>query len=87
MAKGRGSKCPYCGKFTFHDKGSVNECSSCHAVGWSWQKAVSLVGKGSGNACPNCARQTLHGVLTLETGQRIRRCGTCDYSLIEPAAS
>lgn len=83
MAKG--AWCPHCGKHTFHDKGSLNECSSCQAVGWSWQKGVSKVGKGRGNKCPNCESLTLHVAGNLNSGQEIRRCGTCDYSLIGPS--
>ena len=82
---GRGNKCPHCGKLTFHDNGSVHECNKCGAVGWSWRHGVSEVGKGKGKKCPNCWDQTLHHVADLE-GRPIRRCGTCDYSLIEPAA-
>ncbi len=87
----KGSECPHCGKQTFHDKGSLNECSSCHAVGWSWQKAVKGVGKGKGNKCPNCENQTLHKVGEARSPKgmfvhTIRRCGTCDYSLIEPVS-
>jgi len=85
VAKGRGAKCPHCGRLTFHDNGSISACSSCNAVGWSWRKGVSQVGSGRGNTCPNCANMTLHKVAILESGQPIRRCGTCDYSLIEPA--
>jgi ribosomal protein L37AE/L43A len=87
MAKGKGAACPNCGKQTFHDNGSVSECSSCGAVGWSWRKGVSRVGKGRGNRCPNCDNLTLHRVIALTTGQGIRRCGTCDYSLVEPAVA
>ena len=87
MAKG--SECPHCRKLTFHDKGGVSACSSCQAVGWSWQKAVKGVGKGKGNKCPNCGNQTLHRVGEAKSPKgkyvhTIRRCGTCDYSLIEP---
>jgi hypothetical protein len=80
----KGSLCPYCNKKTFHDSGSLSTCSVCGAVGWSWRKEVSKVGKGKGNKCPNCANQTLHSVGSLSSGQIVRRCGTCDYSLIEP---
>ena len=83
----RGAWCPHCGGYTFHDTGSLSKCSECGAVGWSWRKGVSEVGRGKGNKCPNCANQTLHSVGDLPSGQAIRRCGTCDYSLIEPAAS
>jgi len=85
MSKGRGSTCPNCGRLTFHHNGSVSRCSKCGAVGWSWRAGVSKTGKGRGNRCPNSENLTLHHVDTLETGQPIRRCGTCDYSLIEPA--
>jgi hypothetical protein len=84
MAKGRGSKCPGCGRLTFHDKGSFDECSNCEYIGWSWKKGVSNVGKGKGNRCPNCGNQTLHKILTLPGGQSVRRCRVCDYSGIEP---
>jgi uncharacterized Zn finger protein len=84
MSKGRGSTCPHCGRLTFHHNGSLSRCSRCGAVGWSWRDGVSRVGKGKGNKCPNCANQTLHEVDRLETGQPIRRCGVCDYCLIEP---
>lgn len=87
MRRGRGFTCPHCGKRTFHDNGSVNVCSSCGAVGWSWLKGVSRVGKGRGNKCPNCNNLTLHHVLSLQNGQGLRRCGICDYSLIEPATT
>lgn len=80
----KGSCCPCCQENTFHDSGGLNTCSSCNAVGWSWRKAVEKVGKGKGNECPNCSKQTLHKVGSLSTGQVVRRCGTCDYSLIEP---
>lgn len=43
---GRGSTCPGCGRLTFHDKGSYDQCSNCSYVGWSWKKGVSGVGKG-----------------------------------------
>lgn len=82
MAKG--AKCPHCGEFTFHDNGSISECSSCHAIGWSWKKGVSNTGSGKGNECPNCENQTLHAVAEMSSGYKIRRCGVCDYSFIEP---
>ena len=83
MAKG--AWCPYCNKSTYHDKGSLSICSSCGAVGWSWQKGISKVGKGRGNKCPNCESLTLHAAGYLpKSDQCVRRCGTCDYSLIEP---
>lgn len=87
MAKG--SECPHCGNLSFHDKGALSTCSSCQAVGWSWQKAVKRVGKGKGNKCPNCGNQTLHQVGEARSPKgkyvhAIRRCGICDYSLIEP---
>ncbi len=88
MAKG--AWCPHCNDSTFHDKGSLSVCSSCQAVGWSWQKAVEGMGKGKGNKCPNCGNQTLHRVGEAKSPKgkyvhAIRRCGLCDYSLIEPA--
>lgn len=79
-----GASCPHCGSKTFHDNGSVSVCKTCSAVGWSWRKEVSHTGKGRGNKCPNCEKQTLHKVGVLGAGQVIRRCGTCDYSLIAP---
>lgn len=85
MAKG--AWCPNCSESTFHDQGSLSICSSCHAVGWSWQKAVKQVGQGKGNKCPNCSNQTLHKVGEAKSSNGshvIRRCGKCDYSLIEP---
>lgn len=81
---GRGHKCPHCGKLTFHDNGSVRVCGRCGSVGWSWKQGVNEVGKGRGKECPNCSKQTLHHVTELESGQKVRRCGTCDFSLIEP---
>lgn len=89
MPKGKGAECPHCGKQTFHDNGSLSTCSYCNTVGWSWQKAVMEVGKGKGNKCPNCKNQTLHRVGEATSPKRkyvhpIRRCKTCDYSLIEP---
>ena len=84
MAKGKGATCPHCNEQTFHDKNSHSVCSSCGYVGWSWQKAVLGVGKGRGNKCPNCEWLTLHQITTLNTGQVVRRCGTCDFSGIEP---
>lgn len=88
MAKG--AECPCCGKQSFHDTGSLSVCSFCNAVGWSWRKAVQGVGKGRGSKCPNCEKQTLHHVGAAKSPKgkyvhAIRRCGTCDYSLIEPA--
>ncbi len=83
MAKG--ATCPNCGEMTFHDNGSISECSQCHAVGWSWRKGISETGRGPGNTCPNCDKLTLHDVGKLKGGQTIRRCGTCDYSLIAPS--
>lgn len=83
----KGAKCPHCGGLTFHDNGSLSECSVCKAVGWSWRKEVTGVGKGKGNKCPNCGNQTLHQAGSLSTGKvkiNIRRCATCDYSLVEP---
>lgn len=85
----RGAECPHCGESTFHDKGSLSVCSSCNAVGWSWQKTVQRVGRGKGNRCPNCGNQTLHRVGEARSPKGkyvhpIRRCGVCDYSLIEP---
>lgn len=81
-----GKTCPGCSRRTFFDEGSYDECSKCGYIGWSWQKGVSGVGKGKGNACPNCDKQTLHAVKELKGGQSIRRCGTCDYSAIEPSS-
>ncbi len=83
----RGATCPGCGQLTFFDKGSFDECSKCGYIGWSWKKGVAGVGKGKGNKCPNCENQTLHHVHTLKGGQKIRRCGICDYSAIEMPAS
>lgn len=82
---GRGYKCPCCNKLTFHDTGSLHQCNHCGAIGWSWRHGVKEVGKGRGNKCPNCGNLTLHDVGTLSSGQVIRRCARCDYSLIEPA--
>ncbi len=84
MAKtgGRGHKCPNCDKLTHHDKGSYRECSRCGCVGWGWHQQVAGVGKGRGNQCPNCEKLTLHKIL-VKQGISIRRCGTCDYSLVE----
>lgn len=82
--RGKGSKCPICGKQTFHDKGSFDECSRCGFIGWSWKKGVSSVGKGKGYKCPNCTNQTFHEVKVLDNDHLIRRCGTCDYSGIVP---
>lgn len=81
----RGSKCPGCGRLTFFDQGSYDECSKCTYIGWSWRKGVSKVGKGSGKKCPNCHNQTLHKIKKLSNKRWIRRCGVCDYSGIEPA--
>lgn len=90
MAKG--AICPHCGESTFHDSGSLSTCSSCYAVGWSWQKEVKGVGKGKGNKCPNFDNQTLHKVGEARSPKGryvhvIRRCGICDYSLIEPVGA
>jgi len=82
MAKG--AECPHCGEQAFHDAGSYRQCSKCGAIGWSWKQGVENVGSGKGNRCPNCNNQTLHQIVSLAGGQTIRRCGTCDYSLIEP---
>lgn len=71
-------------KLTFHGDGSVYQCNRCGAVGWSWKQGVSEVGKGRGKRCPNCEKLTMHQVAELQTKQKIRRCGTCDFSLIEP---
>ena len=82
MAKGE--ECPHCSVQTFHKEGSFRRCSSCGAIGWSWQHGVTETGKGKGNKCPNCDNQTLHEIVKLSGGEAVRRCGTCDYSLIEP---
>jgi hypothetical protein len=47
------------------------------------------MGKGKGSKCPNCENQTLHRVGEARSPKGkyvhgIRRCGVCDYSLIEP---
>lgn len=83
MAKGgKGSACPICTKQTYHEQGSYRECSTCGCVGWGWNQPVANVGKGKGNSCPNCGNQTLHKILT-KAGIDIRRCGICDYSVVE----
>lgn len=81
---GRGNKCPHCDSLTFKDNGSLHQCNRCGSVGWSWKHGISEVGKGRGKRCPNCDNMTLHNVGNLQTGQKIRRCAKCDYSLIEP---
>jgi uncharacterized Zn finger protein len=86
MAKGKGAKCPHCGKLQFHDQNSHRQCSNCGYIGWSWRQAVGGVGKGKGNYCANCGNQTLHKIVELPGGMAVRRCGVCDFSGIEPAA-
>ena len=88
MAKGKGSTCPHpqCGRQTFHDNDSFRQCSTCGYIGWSWQQPVRGVGKGRGNKCPNCEWLTLHEIVRLPTGHIVRRCGTCDFSGIEPVS-
>ena len=83
MAKGRGSKCPNCGRLMYRDKGSYLECTECSYIGWGFSQPVSDVGKGRGNECPNCSRLTLHAIVTLPTHQVVRRCSTCSYTGIE----
>ena len=83
-----GKKCPHCGNQTFHNQGSVHICSSCNYIGWQWRQSVVAMGKGKGgkgNKCPNCGNQTLHAVVSLPDDSKLRRCGTCDFSGIEPS--
>ena len=86
MSKGQKCPNPKCEKQTFMDKGGVLECTRCAAIGWGWNKPVKARGKGKGNKCPNCEVQTLHRITDVQ-GAEIRRCSTCDYSLIIPAMS
>jgi uncharacterized Zn finger protein len=85
MPKGKGASCPSCNKQTFHEEGSYRKCSDCGFIGWGWHQQVKEMGKGKGWKCPNCSNQTLHKIITLGNGDIVRRCGTCDFSAIEPA--
>ena len=87
MAGRKGQECPHCGKLTFHNDRGIHQCSRCGAVGWSWQHQPADVGKGSGKRCPNCKNHTLHWVAELESHNNVRRCRTCNYTLIEPPPS
>jgi len=86
MAKGKGSKCPHCNNNTWHDSGSYSSCATCGYIGWSWHTQAQAKGKGKGNSCSSCDRQTLHEMFTLPTGQKVRRCATCNFCAIEPAS-
>jgi len=83
MSKGQKCPNPKCGKQTFVNKGGFLRCTKCAAIGWGWNKPVKDPGKGKGNKCPNCEVQTLHRITDV-LGAEIRRCATCDYSLIIP---
>lgn len=74
--------CPSCRRVSFRDSGGVSRCWQCNAVGWNWPKMKK--GSGRGKCCIYCGKMTLHIAGELESGQTIRRCGTCNYSLIEP---
>lgn len=85
MTKGlprRGALCPSCGEQRFNNKGSVNKCRNCDAVGWSVTQAVSKVGTGPGLTCPHCKHLTLHRVGSLPKDGNIRRCSICSYTLV-----
>ena len=69
MAKGRGKKCPFCGrlKMQVDSSKSFRQCSGCGFVGWRITAPVKP-GSGMGYTCPNCKEfQT-----TLS-----RQCGRC----------
>lgn len=81
-----GSECPYCSKKTYYDRGSVSQCTKCGTTGWGWNRAVNP-GSGKGFKCPNCEHFTLHQVMDIGKLHAVRRCSTCDYSIVVPAAS
>jgi ribosomal protein L37AE/L43A len=82
--QGRGAPCPSCKQGRFNNKGGVNECRNCGAVGWSVTQAVRNVGAGRGAKCPHCEHLTLHRVGSLPNNEgSIRRCSICDYTLID----
>lgn len=78
-------RCPNCDHDTFHDRGSYRHCSNCGYIGWSWWHDVTAVGRGPGRRCPICEKLTLHDIVTLPSGQIVRRCAICNYTGIEPA--
>lgn len=85
MAKGgKGAYCPHCERQTFREEGSYRECSHCGYIGWAWHHPVTGLKRGKGNKCPDCEDHTLHRIRELPSGERIRRCATCDFSAIEP---
>lgn len=83
---GKGSKCPYCTKATYHNKDTHYCCSSCGFIGWAWYQPVLRPGQGRGNRCPLCKKVTFHDIATLgkKKTRTIRRCATCNYTGIEP---
>jgi DNA-directed RNA polymerase subunit RPC12/RpoP len=84
MAGRKGKECPHCGKKTFHNTGSLHECSRCGVMGWTWQHGIDRMGQGVGMKCPNCEWKTLHSAGEIAKGRLVRRCGTCNYTLIAP---
>jgi ssDNA-binding Zn-finger/Zn-ribbon topoisomerase 1 len=82
-----GQTCPHCGAYTFHDRGSYRECSTCGYLGWAWSHPVGKVGSGPGKHCPWCEQLTLHDLKVLRDGSVLRRCSTCTYTAIEPGRS
>ena len=79
-----GKTCPHCDQRTWHDAGSHRECSHCGYIGWSWNQKVNEVGSGTGAKCPNCAKRTLHEIHQTHWQLTVRRCGTCNFTAIEP---
>lgn len=79
-----GSKCPYCEKSTYYVQGPVSQCSKCGTTGWGWNREVKKGKSGKGFTCPNCDKQTLHQVANVGNSHAVRRCATCDYSLVVP---
>lgn len=78
-----GSQCPHCEQKTFYNEGAVSQCTKCGTTGWGWNRAVNP-GSGKGFKCPNCEWNTLHQVVELNKNHAVRRCSTCDYSLVVP---
>lgn len=80
-----GSECPNCKQRTFFNEGPVSQCSKCGTTGWGWNRSVKP-GSGKGYICPHCDKQTLHQVIDIGDKHALRRCATCDYSLVVPSA-
>lgn len=86
MPRGRGQKCPECGRLTFYTPHSTTgacTCTNCGAQGW--HATASPRGAGRGEECKICSNNTYRVVATLSSGGRMKHCSICGATtLVSP---